>query len=174
MLCRFPEVNMELLHSHRWVRREPDWAAAAVAGFVAGAVLMVLELIWAVAFSNDSPWATTYRIAALLMGPEVLHTPNFSLGVVITALITHYVLGIFFALILSIIMAPFHLDSSAGMALVIGAVFGLVLYWVNFYGIARYFTWFQEMRGWASIVAHLVFGITAALVYWKLERPQAE
>lgn len=165
---------MELLHSHRWVRREPDWAAASVAGFLAGAVLMVLELIWSVAVSNTSPWATTHMIAALLMGPDVLHSAEFSVSVVAVALLTHYVLGVFFALILAIIIAPFHFDSSAGMVLAVGAVFGLVLYWFNFYGVARFFTWFEEMRGWTSVAAHLVFGMVAALAYWKLERPQTE
>ncbi|HYD82334.1 MAG TPA: hypothetical protein VEC06_21225 [Paucimonas sp.] len=161
---------MELMHSHRWVRREPDWTAAAVSGFVAGAVLMVLELLWSVTVAGEKPWATTHMIAALLMGTDALHSMDFSLGVAIMALVTHYVLGIFFAVILAMIMAPFHLDSSAGMALAAGAVFGLLLYWFNFYGMVRFFTWFEELRGWPSIVAHLVFGMTAALAYWKLER----
>jgi hypothetical protein len=30
------------------------------------------------------------------------------------------------------------------------------------------------MRGLATFVAHLVFGITAAAMYWKLKRPDAE
>jgi hypothetical protein len=169
----FQEMKMELMHSHRWVRREPDWTAASVAGFVAGAVVMVLELIWSV-MQNGSPWETTHMIAALVMGPDVLHASDFNFSVVAVALITHYVLGVFFALILAIIIAPFHFDSSAGMALVVGAVFGLILYWFNFYGVARFFAWFEEMRGWTSVVAHLIFGMTAALAYWKLERPQTE
>jgi hypothetical protein len=148
--------------------------AAAVAGFVAGAILMVLELIWSVAVSHISPWETSRMIAALLMGPDVLHSSEFDLGVVAMALITHYVLGVFFALILAIIIAPFHFDSSPGMALAVGAVFGLVLYWFNFYGVARFFNWFAEMRGWTSIAAHLVFGMVAAFAYMKLERPQTE
>jgi hypothetical protein len=164
---------MELMQLHRWVRREPDWAAAAVSGFLAGAVLMVLELIWSVA-QNGSPWATAHKIAALVMGPEVLHATDFSFGVVATALLTHYILGVFFALILAIVIASFHFDSSAGMALLIGAAFGLLLYWFNFYGVTRFFAWFAEMRGWSSVVTHLVFGMTAGIAYWKLERPQAE
>jgi hypothetical protein len=26
------------------------------------------------------------------------------------------------------------------------------------------------LRGWATLVAHLVFGVSAALLYWKLAR----
>jgi hypothetical protein len=165
---------MELLHSHRWVRREPDWAAACVAGFVAGAVLMVLELVWSVAVSDASPWATTHMIAALLMGPDVLHSADFNLAVVATALITHYVLGVFFALILALIIAPFHFDSSAAMVLAVGAAFGLVLYWFNFYGVARFFAWFEEMRGAKAVLAHVLFGMAAAFAYWRLERTRTD
>jgi hypothetical protein len=165
---------MELMHSHRWVRREPDWTAACVAGFVAGAVLMVLELAWSVAASSASPWATAHMIAALLMGPDVLQATDFNLGVVAVALVTHYVLGIFFALILAIIIAPFRLDSSAAMAVAVGAVFGVVLYWFNFYGVTHYFRWFELMRGWTALLGHIVFGASAAVAYWKLERPQTE
>ena len=35
-----------LLGLHAWKRRETDWIAAAVAGFAAGAVLKVLDLVW--------------------------------------------------------------------------------------------------------------------------------
>jgi hypothetical protein len=36
--------------------------------------------------------------------------------------------------------------------------------------MARVFSWFADMRSWETFVAHLVFGITAALMYWQLER----
>ena len=38
---------MELhMQSHHYVRRQPDWTAAAVSGLAAGALLLVLELFW--------------------------------------------------------------------------------------------------------------------------------
>lgn len=155
---------------HHWERRLPDWPMAALAGFVAGAVLMVLELLWATAISGADPWSTPRMVAALIMGPGVLQSTGFSLSVAAAALVTHYVLGIAFGVVLASIMAPFHLDSSAGMVLLSGAIFGLVLYLFNFYGMERIFPWFADMRGWATLVAHLVFGMVAASVYWKLER----
>ena len=164
---------MELhLHSHRWETRAPDWAAAAVAGFAAGAVLMVLELFWST-FGNASPWTISNRIAAIAMGPGVLQSAggdDFSITLVGIALATHYVLGIAFGVILAAIIAPFHLDSSNGMALLAGAVFGLVLYLFNFYGMVRFFPWFAEMRGWAAVAAHLIFGMAAAVMYRQLEK----
>src|ERR1039457_1323780 len=64
----------------------------------------------------------------------------------------------------------FHFDLSVGMGLLVGAVFGLAMYLLNFYAIARYFPWFADLRGWMTMAAHLIFGMTAAIMYRKLER----
>jgi hypothetical protein len=164
---------MELhLHSHHLTHRRPDWAAAAASGFVAGALLMLLELFWVAIVQDANPWVTSHRIAALALGPDVLRPGDFNAGIVGVALIIHYVLGIAFGLVLAAVMAPFHFDSSTGMALLVGAVFGLLLYLVNFFVMTTAFPWFAEMRGMATLIAHLIFGMSAALIYRKLERPE--
>lgn len=163
------EIHM---HSHRWEHRSPDWIAAAVSGFVAGAVLMVLDLLWSV-ITGVSPWITSHRIAAIVMGPEALQsTDDFNFWVVAASLVTHYVLGIVFGMVMAAVIAPFHFDSSAGMVLLVGAIFGLALYLLNFYGMVLFFPWFADMRSWATLVAHLIFGMTAAYMYLKLEWPR--
>lgn len=163
---------MELrMHSHRLEHRRPDWVAAAASGFVGGAILMVLELLWSTMPAGANPWITSHRIAAIVLGSDTLQSSAFSVGVVGVALITHYVLGIAFGMILAAIIAPFHFDSSAGMALAIGAAFGLILYLFNFYGMASFFPWFADMRGWATLIGHLIFGMATALMYMNLERP---
>jgi hypothetical protein len=108
------------------------------------------------------------------MGPEAMQSTDFSVAVVAAALATHYVLGIIFGTVLAAIIAPFHFDSSAGMVLLTGAVFGLVLYLLNFYGMVRFFPWFTDMRGTAMLAAHLIFGMAAAFIYWTLERPNVD
>lgn len=163
---------MELhTHSHHWAQRAPDWTAAAVSGLAAGAVLMVIELLWSAVIVGTNPWATSHMIAAIVAGPDVLQVTDFNVGLVAIALATHYVLGTVFGLVLAAIIAPFHLDSSAGMVLLAGAVFGLALYLLNFYGMVAIFPWFADMRGWTTIVAHLIFGMAAAMFYQRLERP---
>ena len=77
--------------------------------------------------------------------------------------------GAVLGMILAAIIAPFTLDSSLGMAMLAGAVFGLVVYFFNFYVMTRAFPWFVEVRGWHTFVGHLIFGVTAAACYWKLE-----
>lgn len=164
---------MELhLHSHHLEHRSPDWVAAAASGFVAGAILMVLELFWPAIVQDSNPWVISHKIAAIVLGDEVLGSAAFSVGIVGTALIIHYVLGIAFGLVLAAIIAPFRFDSSIGMALLVGAVFGLILYLVNFYALTAVFPWFADMRGWTSLIANLIFGMVVAVMYMKLERPE--
>ncbi|KAA0180287.1 Sodium:proline symporter [Cupriavidus sp. H18C1] len=161
---------MELhMHSHHYVRRVPDWSAAAVSGLAAGALLLVLELFWSTMIAGTNPWPTTRMIAAIVMGPDVLQSGMFSVATVTAALVIHFVLGAVLGMILAAIMAPFQLDSSLGMALLVGAVFGLVIYVINFYGMTRFFPWFADARGWHTLFGNIVFGMCAAAAYWKLE-----
>jgi hypothetical protein len=166
---------MELpLRSHEWERRAPNWPVAAVSGFAAGAVLMVLDILWSSIVDTGSPWRTSHMIAPIFMGPDVPQSPgfSFSFSVVATALAVHYVLGIAFGLVLAAIMAPLKLDASMPRAVVTGAAFGLVLYLINFFGMVLWFPWLADLRGWATVAAHLVFGVVAALLYWKLTERQ--
>jgi hypothetical protein len=166
---------MELhLGSHRWAHRAPDWPAAAVSGFVAGAVLMVLELLWSSLIVGSSPWVTSHKIAGILMGEDALQSSGFSIGIVTLALVIHYLLGIVFGMILCAVIAPFRLDSSMGLELLIGALFGIALYLFNFYAMTLVLPWFKDMRGMETLIAHLIFGMTAAGMYWYLKRPEAE
>lgn len=148
----------------------PDWPAAATAGFAAGAVVMVLELFWTALVSDSSPWAVSHMLAAVVMGPETLQSPDFSVTVVAVALAAHYALGVVFGLMLVAIIVHFRLDSSVGMTALAGAVFGAALYLINFYGMTYFFPWFVDWRGSQTLLAHLIFGETAALLYWELNR----
>jgi hypothetical protein len=159
-------------HLIQWERSRPDWVVAAVAGFAAGAVLMVLDLLWSAFVDPSGPWRTSHMIAPIVTGADAARAPSygFSVGVVAIALAVHYVLGIVFGLILAAIMTPLHLDSTLEKAIGTGAVFGIVLYLVNFYGLVSLFPWLVELRGWPTTGAHLVFGVVAALLYAKLGR----
>lgn len=164
------------LHLHRWEHREPDWAAAAVSGFAAGAILMVLELAWAALDGSTSPWRTSQLVAALTLGTGTLQASPlaFDTAVVGMALATHYVLGVAFGLVLAYLLAGFHYDTSPLAMVLIGAVFGVVLYVVVFFGFTQVFHWFTELRSWTTLAAHIVFGASAAMLYRKLARRKVE
>ena len=157
------------MFSPRWEAGGTDWIAAAVAGFAAGALLMVLELLWAMIIGSN-PWTVSYMVAAIVAGPGALNAADFSLPLVALALVIHYVLGIVFGMVLAAVISAFHFDANPGMAVAAGAAFGVALYLLNFFGMAQFFPWFSAMRGWTTLAAHLVFGMAAAIIYWKLER----
>lgn len=164
---------MELhLPAWRGQAARPDWTAAAVSGFAAGAVLMVLELFWAATMSSDGPWRIPGMVAAIVTGePVPMAGPStFDAGTVALALVVHYALGVVFGLMLGLLVAGFHSESSLGWTQTLGAAFGVALYLLNFHALSGWFPWFAELRGGATLLAHLIFGITAAVLYWQLAR----
>lgn len=163
---------MELhIQSHHWERRMPDWRAAAVAGLVGGALVIVLEFFWSTMVLDESPWQPTHKIAAMVMGSSALEQmSDFIFGIVTTALVLHYVLGAIMGMMLGALIAPFRFDSSVGMEAVIGVSFGIVAYVWNFYVMTAVFPWFVSERGSGPLLANLLFGVVTAIVYGMLER----
>lgn len=165
-----------LLGLRSWKWRATDWTAAAVSGFAAGAVLMVLDLVWSSIFNPEGPWRTSHMIAPIFIGTDSLKATGygFSVGVVAVALATHYVLGIVFGLAMAAVLAQLRLDSTPSRALVAGAILGLALYLVNFDLLVGFFPWMAALRGADTIAAHVVFGVVAALLYCRLKRTATE
>lgn len=165
---------MELhMHSHHVGRRLPEWPAAVIGGCLAGAVFLVIEL-FAMRVAGQSLWVPLRMIAGIAMGRDALQAAPFEPGVVVVALVTHFVLSIFFAIILAVIMAPFSLDSSVGLASLVGLLFGVLLYVVNFYGMTQIFPWFVDARGWLSCLSHMMFGLVAADACLALEGRESD
>ncbi|WP_230459446.1 hypothetical protein [Burkholderia ubonensis] len=69
----------------------------------------------------------------------------------------------------SILKFSIRETSSVGMASLVGAVFGVALYAINFYGMTRWSPWFADARNWASLFSHVVFGLVASDTYLRLE-----
>jgi len=150
-----------------------DWKAAIWAGVVAGIVFMMLEMLLVQFLQPMSMWGPPRMIAAIAMGPNVLPPPDtFDFMVLMVAMIIHFVLSIAYALILGWIVSRW--DMGLGGASIVGLVFGLVIYVINFYGFTAVFPWFAEARGWIAIFSHAMFGLALGLVYQPVERHDAE
>lgn len=150
-----------------------NWKAAIWAGIVAGVVFLMLEMAMVAFIQGMSPWAPPRMMAAIVMGEGVLPPMDgpvtFDFGVVAVAMIVHMALSIILAAILGIGIS--RLDLSLTAAIVAGAVFGLAVYFVNFYGFTALFPWFAMARGVISIFAHAVFGAVAGGVYRAIAAP---
>jgi hypothetical protein len=153
-----------------------DWRAGVYAGLIAGAVFLFLEMSMVWLFMGESPWAPPRMIAAIVLGEGVLPMPpdkpaTFSFGIVMTAMIIHFVLAIIYGLIGAAIVAR---RMGYGAAIGLGALAGLIIYLINFYPIAgAFFPWFAMARNWISIFAHIVFGAVVGAAYVGLRKPAA-
>ncbi len=144
----------------------PNLKAAAFSGIIAGFFFALLMMSLIPLFTGESAWTSVRMVAAIVMGERALEstTAAFDTSLAIVALFVHFALSILYAVILSYVI--YRLETAA--ALLVGALFGLVLYMINFYAFTGLFTWFVAGRNWVSIVAHLIFGIMLAFAYKQL------
>ena len=144
--------------------RKIDLRAALWAAAAAGIVFMMLEMAMVMLVQGESPWAPPRMIAAIGMGEGVLPPPaTFDAGIMAVAMAIHFALAIVLAVILAWGISRFGLGTAASV--VGGAVFGLAVYYINFYGFTALFPWFAMARGAISIIAHAVFGAILGGVY---------
>ncbi len=144
-----------------------SWRAALVASVSGGVVFALLHvgLMWAV--YRVSPWVPARMIAAILLGPGVLSPPDaFDVVVLLAAISLHGMLSIVYGVLLALLLPT----ANTTWTIVIGGLYGLALYYVNFYGLNAFSPWFIEERDVVSLVSHFVFGAVVASVY-KVAHP---
>jgi hypothetical protein len=163
-----------VLRAGHGVPRRIDWRGGVYAGLVAGVVFLILEMGMVRLFMGESPWAPPRMIAAIVLGEGVLPMPpdkpaTFSLGIVLTAMVIHFLLSIIYGLTGAAVVAN---RMGYGAAIGLGAICGLAIYLINFYPVANaFFPWFAMARNWISIFAHIVFGAVVGAAYVGLRRP---
>lgn len=139
-----------------------DTRAALWAAILAGAVFMMLEMIMVPVFMGGSPWGPPRMIAAIGMGEGVLPPPaTFDAVIMMVAMLIHFALSV----VLAFLFAFMVRGRSVSVATMIGVAFGLVVYFVAFYGMTAVFPWFAQARGWVGIFAHVVYGAVLGWVY---------
>lgn len=144
--------------------------AALWAGIIAGILFLILELLMVPIFLDGPMWGPPRMIGAIVLGEGVLPPPaTFEIGVVLTAIILHLILSIIYAFVISAIIR----NMSYGLAVIVGAFLGLVLYFINFYVMTGIWSWFENARNWVSITTHIVFGIAVGWAYVSLRERSA-
>lgn len=141
-------------------------SAAVSAGVIAGLGFMMIEMAMLIMI-GQSPWGPPRMMAAIILGGDVLQPPaTFDMGIMAAAMAVHLPLSILYGLI----FAAFVSRLSLWPALIAGAVYGMLIYAVNFYGMTSLFPWFAEARGIDSIIGHAMFGVILAAAYRWLSR----
>jgi hypothetical protein len=133
-----------------------------------------MGMILPAVIEGDNPWQVPILFATIVMGVDVLpaaSTPTFDLGVVVVGFAVHFALSILFGVALAAILYRVNLVIVAAL---IGIAFGIALYFINFYAFTNiFFPWFAIARGGGTIVAHILFGLIAALIYGGFRRARA-
>jgi hypothetical protein len=148
------------------MRQLVDWSSAIWAGFIAGTVFLIVNLLLSPILLGGNAWVQLRLIASLVMGPEILAPPaTFDAGALVAALVCHYALSVGFALLVAYVI------HRGGLILGIlgGAVLGLFLYLINFYTLTYFFPQFFPLRGGAMLLSHLFFGGVVGGLYEALE-----
>lgn len=150
---------------HDWTRKDTvkgfDWAASGWAGLAGGGALMVWEMALAPLLLGISPADMVRRVAAIALGQQVFELDAFTTLVGLTAVIVHLPLSLIYARLLSGIVHRMRTRP----AVLFGAVFGVALYYVNFYGFTALFPWFESLRSWTTLLGHVLYGCVAAATY---------
>jgi len=142
-----------------------DWSAAVWAGLISGLIFLALNMLltWNLL---GTPWIIFRMIASVVMGSDVLPPPaTFDLTIFLTALIIHLVLSVAFASLLAVIIHRWGLI----VGFIGGALFGLVLFVINYYAISYFFPWFFPLRNWTIVLSHIAFGAFAGGLYESME-----
>lgn len=133
---------------------------AALAGVLAGTLATAAQmLLWWLGATPvvDTLLRDARLTAALLLGPSALAAePVWRWDVLLAATLIHFTLSFIYAAI----ALPFARPLAMAHALLAGAAFGLAIYAVNLHGFTLLFPWFAVARGWATLIAHGVFGAT--------------
>lgn len=141
-----------------------DWKGAIWAGVAAGIVFIMLEMVLVATVMGQSPWGPPRMMAAMVMGEGVLPPPaTFDIGIMMVAMMIHVPLAIIYGIILGWVISNWRLGLGASIAL--GTAFGLLIYFVNFYGFTAIWPWFAMARNLISMFAHAMFGLVLGWVY---------
>jgi hypothetical protein len=143
--------NSSLVQAVRWKR-------ALQAGLIVGAIMFLLN--------RGIPWVGSGAINPAVMGREVAPgaeaTPMFFFGV----MSLHFIVAAIYALIIAPIVHGFK-PWIAGM---VGAVVGLVLYFISYASAGMVMDVPATQREWPSLAIHIIFGIICAETYKGMVR----
>ena len=148
------------------MRQVVDWSAAVWAGVIAGIIFMLTNLILGPILLGGNIWVYIRLMASILLGEGVVAPPaTFSMPALLAGLFVHFGLSIIFTMLLAAIVHRWGMKVSV----IVGVLFGLAIYLINFYTFTYFYPWFFPMRSSLMIISHILFGALAGAVYEALE-----
>ena len=137
--------------------------AALVGGIAAGIAAGLAQVALWVLFTEEFPavlWRDVRLTAAIALGSGVLGgAAPLDWTIIASATFIHFWLSVLYAAVFFALCDNLSLPASAA----VGALLGVLLYFVNMYGFTAVFPWFEAARDWITVAAHVVFGVVATV-----------
>lgn len=143
-----------------------DWRAVFIAGMASALVFLVVNIVLQSVYLG-SPALTWRILASVFQGPEVIPPGNgTSMTLILAALAVHIPLSILFTALIAVVVHEWGIVIS----ILIGALMGLAVYAINFFGLSYFFPWMEPMSSWLMMSSHIAFGAFAGGLYEAFER----
>src|SRR6476620_5863357 len=118
--------------ARRWELPDVVGLGGAVAGFLAGTVMVILSPVLSL-LSGISVWTPPKLIAATWFGPAVANTPDFDVGPVLVGTATHFAISIVLGLVFGIVFHRWlHLTTDFGTPILVGLCYGLLIFLLGY------------------------------------------
>ena len=144
-----------------------SWRAALWASIAAAFVFATLDIGLGWALHSVSPWVPLRMMGAIVLGPAALSPADtFDVQIAAVAIVLHILLSIVYGTFLALVMP----SVGTALGMLVGAFYGLALYYINFYGFNAFSPWFIDHRDWVSVVSHCAFGAVLAYAYMRINR----
>jgi hypothetical protein len=141
-------------------------------GLIAGVVFAIAQ-VFATMLAGDPAIVAFRRLASVLLGATALQATPTATAVVI-GLIAHLYLSVMFGLFYGIYNSALTMPTRRSLPrqAVIGPLYGVMLWLVNFHVFARYrYPWLLELPQAPQVFLHAIFyGLPLGLLYARAER----
>ena len=146
-------------------KRITRWGKGAFAGVIAGALSLTVEMALMKGFGSGDMWDAVRLSASVTLGKRAVATSTpFTFDLFFIGVLMCFLFSILYSVILGMLIHNFK----PAAALLAGAGFGLLMYFIHFYGLTAFYPWVASSRSWIVLVGHLVFGMSAAWIYIHL------
>jgi len=147
-----------------------DWGMAILAGIIAMVVFAIIEMAFSWAVRGGAPLSPL-----VVFGTVTLHAlmPSTSVGGGIRTAVVGAVCLLALGALSGVILA--YLVDRVGVlaAAIVGVVFGLAMYAIDMYAVARVFPALVQLRDWMSALAYVIQGALTAALYKVMTRNEA-
>ncbi len=160
----------------RWALPDVTGLGGAVAGFLAGAVMVLLSPILSL-LTGIGIFEPPKLIAATVLGQAATDTPGFVLAPVLVGTLIHFITSIALGFLFGVVFHRlFHLPTAFGTAVLIGLCYGILIFVVAYFFILPAINPALVGAPLAPLVAqNMVFGICLGIFYtWVRPLPYDE